>query len=358
MYSRAFEGSAFFKIEGLMKKFWVWFGLLMALVSCRTDVDVIEDPSKMTWDPPNHFPAPAYDFKNNPITRDGFELGRRLFYDKLLSKDSSISCGSCHAQVHAFADHNVNVSIGVEGRVGKRNAPPVFNMAWHPHFNWDGGVTHLEIQPFGPLDNELEMDMNLAELIERLRQHPTYPSLFKKAFGTEEINSQKFFFALTQFQGNIISAGSKYDQYLKNPAVYNEKEKRGLEIFRQHCESCHREPLFTDFSFSNNQLGNYTDEGRYEITQKPEDKHLFKTPSLRNALLTRPYMHDGRIDNLLQVIQHYNSLDSTLAPFRDKRLPSQMNLSFDDIEAMMDFIRTLNDPSLLSNLDYSEPRSF
>lgn len=331
---------------------------VLFLLSCTPDEHVEESHNQLTWNPPSHFPAPAYDFKNNPLTRDGFELGRRLFYDKMLSRDSSISCGSCHAQVHAFADHNVAVSTGVEGRKGTRNATPVFNLAWHPNFNWDGGITHLELQPFGPIDNEFEMDMDLAELINRLRKHPVYPSLFKKAFGTEEINTQKFFFALTQFQGNIISASSKYDQYLQNPSVYNEQEKRGLALFRLHCESCHREPLFTDFGFSSNELGNYTDEGRYHITQKAEDLHLFKTPSLRNVLLTRPYMHDGRMDNLLAVMQHYNSLDSTQTPYRDQRLPSQMNLSFSDIEALMDFLRTLNDPRLLSNLEYGEPRSF
>ena len=341
-----------------MKNLLFLFLGVFFLLSCTPDEHVEEPHNQLTWNPPAHFPAPAYDFKNNPLTREGFELGRRLFYDKILSRDSSISCGSCHAQVHAFADHNVAVSTGVEGRLGTRNAPPIFNLAWHPNFNWDGGITHLELQPFGPIDNDFEMDMNLAELIERLRKHPVYPSLFKKAFGSEEINTQRFFFALTQFQGNIISAGSKYDQFLKNPAVFNDSEKRGLELFRLHCESCHREPLFTDFGFSSNELGNYTDEGRYHITQKPEDMHLFKTPSLRNVLLTRPYMHDGRTDNLLAVMQHYNSLDSTQNPYRDKRLPSQMNLSFSDIESLMDFLRTLNDPGLLSNLEYSEPRSF
>ncbi len=341
-----------------MKNLLICFLGVFLIVSCTTDAVQLEDPNTMTWNPPAHFPAPVYDFKDNPITREGFELGRKLFYDNILSRDSSVSCGSCHAQVHAFADHNVAVSTGFQGLQGTRNATPVFNLAWHPHFNWDGGINHLELQPFGPIDHALEMNMNLAELMDRLRNTPAYPVLFEKAFGSSEINSQRFFYALTQFQGNILSASSKYDAFLKDPSVFNESELRGLELFRLHCETCHREPLFTDFGFSSNELGNYKDEGRYHITQKPEDMHLFKTPSLRNVLLTRPYMHDGRLDNLLAVMQHYNSLDSTQNPYRDKRLPSQMNLSFSDIEALMDFLRTLNDPSLLSNLEYSEPRNF
>jgi cytochrome c peroxidase len=201
------------------------------------------------------------------------------------------------------------------------------------------------------------MDMNLAELIDRLRKHPVYPSLFKKAFGSEEINTQRFFFALTQFQGNIISAGSKYDQFLKNPAVFNDREKRGLELFRLHCESCHREPLFTDFGFSSNELGNYTDEGRYHITQKPEDMHLFKTPSLRNVLLTRPYMHDGRLFTLEAVLNHYASgvvHTQNLDPILNANGTLGIPLTAAEKSKIIAFLKTLTDHQFLTDSRFAE----
>lgn len=304
---------------------------------------------------PSHFPAPHYQFGQNPLTADGFFLGRKLFYEPLLSLDGTVSCGNCHAQVHAFADHNVNFSKGIYGRTGLRNAPQLSNLAWYPAFMWDGGINHIEVMPVAPLTDTLEMGESWQQIIQKLQNHPEYPSLFAKAFGTPEINDQRILFAFAQFMGMMISSDSKYDRYINGKTSFTEMEEAGLEVFRTHCESCHAEPLFTDFSYRNNGLDVVSaDPGRERITNNPSDKGKFKVPGLRNITLTYPYMHDGRFFTLQQVLDHYR-VGIQPAPNLDPSLSQGIPLTDMEKQQLLAFLKTLRDDTYLTNSWFAEP---
>ena len=319
-----------------------------------------KEPAAPTDEPfgfavPAHFPEPVYQNPENPVTQAGFELGRRLFYDPILSRDNSISCGTCHAQVHAFADHNVRVSTGIEGRVGTRNSPSIVNAAWQTSFMWDGGINHLEVMPFGPINNPLEMDQDLALLMEELRHHPAYPAMFQQAFGSTEITSQRFFLAMAQFQSMLISPNSRYDQYLTGKTSFSPAEERGIALFRTHCTSCHQEPLLTDGTFASNGLDLYSaDGGRATITLAPQDSGTFKVPSLRNVALTHPYMHDGRFWSLADVIEHY-STGVQAHPNLDARLGGNKQFTAAEKADLLAFLQTLTDYTFLSDPRLGEP---
>ncbi|GCD78558.1 cytochrome-c peroxidase [Thermaurantimonas aggregans] len=333
---------------------------IIAFVACRKEEEATDGLNEMTLEIPSYFPKPNYNFEQNKLTREGFELGRKLFYDPILSADSSISCGSCHAQVHAFADHNVAVSTGVFGRIGTRNALPTFNLIFAPLFHWDGGINHIEMQPTAPMLNHDEMDITIAEALRRLRNHPEYPELFKKVFGTSEISARDFLYALTQFQGAIISANSKYDRYRQGRAQLTADEMAGLQLFEKHCATCHAGALQTDYAFRSNGLeSNGKEEGRYHITLDSADFQKFRTPSLRNVALTRPYMHDGRFNSLQAVLDHYADLgkNKPAPPYTDPMLKNGLPLSESDKEKIIAFLHTLSDFSLLANSMYSEPKT-
>lgn len=328
--------------------------LLLLLPACEKG-SALEPPPQPEPPLPAHFPPPVYRYSQNPPNEAGFQLGRRLFYEAILSRDSSLSCGSCHAQVHAFADHNVALSRGVDGRLGKRNSPGLANLIWYPHFNWDGGINHLEIQPLAPLLEPAEMDLALSQALQRLREHPHYPALFKAAFGQEEINSQKFFFALAQFMGALISDQSAYDQYLRGEKELSPLAQEGMVIFDRDCASCHVGPLQSDFSFRVNGLSSAgEDQGRYGITGRPEDKGAFRVPSLRNVALTAPYLHDGSMANLEQLIEAYSS-GIRQEPGLDPLLPpGGFGYQAGEKEALLAFLRSLTDWEFVGDHRFSE----
>ena len=306
---------------------------------------------------PSHFPPPHYNNPDNPITEAGFRLGKRLFFDPSLSIDSSISCASCHHQQRAFADwEHRRFSLGVGHRLGTRHTPPMFNLQWHSGFMWDGGVVHLDILPLAPLENELEMDISLQMVVERLRQSPSYRDDFRLAFGTEAIDSRLFFFALSQYMRRLVSHQSPYDDYVLGKASLTVEALAGLRLFERYCADCHRPPLFTDFSFRNNGLDAEfsADAGRAHITTFASDSGLFKVPSLRNLAWTAPYFHDGRAQNLDEVLAHYAQgikASSTLDP----RLPQGgFNLSLVEREQIKAFLRSLNDTAFIQNRELSE----
>lgn len=325
----------------------------LSLQSCKKDPDQPDDFKGFVK--PDHFPAPWYLAENNPITKDGFELGRRLFFDPVLSVDSTIHCGTCHAQVHAFADHGAALSLGVQGRLGLRNSPGLYNLAWFPSFMWDGGINHIEVMPIAPITDHNEMDETLANVVEKLKRSSFYPELFKKAFGTDQITDQRMLFALAQYMSLLISSNSAYDHYVTGTGTLNARELNGLSLFRTHCESCHKEPLFTDFSFVNNGLDSvYADAGRGRITQLAADSGAFKVPSLRNVELTYPYMHDGRLYTLDAVLEHYTG--GVLQNGRlDARLQGNISLSQQEKEDIILFLKTLTDYEFLSDLSISQP---
>lgn len=303
---------------------------------------------------PRGWPAPRYDFAGNPVTSAGFALGRRLFYDPILSRDGSIACGSCHQQFAAFAHLDHRVSHGIGGVNGKRNTPGLFNLAWQPDLMWDGSVHHLELQPVAPMSNPVEMGGSLALAVDKLRQDARYPGLFARAFGSPGIDSQRLLRALAQFTGTLVSADSRYDRYVQGREAFSAQERTGLELFRQHCASCHREPLFSDFSYRNNGLDAAPrDAGRAVISGRVEDQGRFRVPSLRNVALTAPYMHDGRYDSLRQVLDHYAD-GIRPSPTLDPALAGGVVLSASQRDALLAFLDTLSDESFIHDRRFAE----
>jgi cytochrome c peroxidase len=330
------------------------FFLLIWGTSCQKD----QDKSDFDLAYPDYFPEPYYKFGKNTLTKEGFELGRALFFDPILSIDSTISCASCHSQGHAFADHNTRMSFGINGKMGDRNSPAMFNLAWQPIFMWDGGINHIEVMPFAPITNDVEMGETLENVIEKLKKHPKYVQRFQSVFGEKPIESQQLFYALTQYMTMLVSDDSKYDQYRQGKVSFTKDEEDGLQIFKLKCASCHTEPLFTDFSLRNNGLEILGDDfGFGRITLHEEDNYKFKVPSLRNIALTYPYMHDGRFRTLEQVLDHY-SQGIVSHPNLDKNLISngKLGIPMSDVEKqkIITFLQTLTDYTFISNPIFSE----
>jgi len=328
------------------KIYWVIAGLTM-LVACSKE---IMDQFGGFQKPPN-FPEPVYHFSTNGVTKEGFELGRKLFYEPRLSRNNTVSCGSCHIQSSAFTQHGHDVSHGIDDRLGTRNSPPIMNLAWMPTFFWDGGVFDLDLQPIVPITNHVEMDETIPNVLAKLRAHPAYPELFRKAFGDTAINTTRMMKALSQFMLLCISANSKYDSVMRGQgATFSPAEQRGYALVQQHCSSCHKEPLFTDFSFRNNgiAIGLNDDKGRYAVTLQDTDRYKFKVPSLRNAAFTAPYMHDGRFITLEAVLDHYrNHVQAT--PNLDPLLASGITITDAQQNDIIAFLKTLSDRSFLTN---------
>lgn len=312
-------------------------------------------PNGIRFYQPTDFPNPYYDLSQNPITQAKFELGRELFYSGELSSDNTISCATCHAQTHAFASHNSALSAGVGGLLGTRNSPAIFNMAWQPYFMWDGGVNHLEIFSLAPITNPLEMNETMSNVITKLNSSDTWKSKFKNAFGTDVITDQQLFLSLTQYMLMIVSDKSKYDYVRRGKQTFTAEEQAGYALFQNKCASCHTEPMLTDYSFRNNGLDlNSADAGRATITLQSSDIAKFKVPTLRNILLTYPYMHDGRFFTIDQVLEHYSTgiqQHENLDPLLANGIP----LTSDDKKNLKAFLKTLNDYSMMGNGLLSEP---
>lgn len=304
---------------------------------------------------PQGWPAPFYNFENNTLTKEGFYLGRKLFYDTRLSRDNSTSCGSCHQAFAAFAQADHDFSHGVDGLLGNRNSPPIFNMNWHTSFFWDGGVNHLESQPINPIQNPVEMDETLPNIIAKLNNDEQYKQMFTAAWGDATINSQRIFKSLSQFMGMLVSANAKYDQYMRGAATLSTAEQNGLKVYTDNCATCHKAPLFTDFSYRNNGLkpNSINDSGRAHITKVPADLYTFKVPSLRNLQYTAPYMHDGRFKTLDLVLNHYASGIHQSATL-DAQLQNGIQLSPQQRTDLLAFLNTLNDDSFVKDKRFHE----
>jgi len=309
-------------------------------------------------DIPKNWPKPVYDFKNNPLTEEGFLLGRKLFYDPILSKDNTISCASCHLQATGFTHVDHDLSHGIEGKIGTRNSLTIQNLAWSKTFMWDGGVNHLDVQALAPITSEVEMNETLENVIIKLQHSEKYQELFYRAFGTKKITGQYTLKAITQFIVSLTTSNSKYDKVIRKEEKFTEMEQKGYDIFKQYCTSCHKEPLLTNNGFKNNGLPidkDLKDIGRMKITQNSRDSLLFKVPTLRNIEFTFPYMHDGRFKTLNEVVKHYNSgvmKSSTLS----KELLIPMNLSDNQRTELVSFLKTLSDKDFLFNQKYSYPK--
>jgi len=342
------------------RKIWLIIFLILAgIYACKKEPFGAEFFAG--FQKPSNFPEPAYHFSTNTVTKNGFELGRKLFYDPILSADNTISCGSCHIQTSAFTHHGHTVSHGIFDQLGTRNAPPIMNMAWNTSFMWDGGIVDLDLQSVAPITNHVEMGETMDNVLNKLRNSQEYPALFRKAYGSEEINTSNFLKSISQFTLMCISSNSKYDSVMRQQdgKTFTLEEEQGRELVTEKCGTCHMEPLFTDFSFRNNGIGIglFNDEGRYLITNNNDDKFKFKVPSLRNLAYTAPYMHDGRFFTLETVLDHYASGvhdEPTLDPILRQNATLGIPLTTDEKTKIISFLNTLNDKSFLLDKRLSE----
>ncbi len=306
---------------------------------------------------PKHFPAPQYNFKNNPFNKASIALGRALFYDPILSKDNSISCASCHSPYNAFAHTDHQLSHGINDQIGTRNAPALFNLAWQNSFMWDGAINHIEVQALAPMSHPKEMAETIEHVVEKLKNKALYKRLFVDAYRDSLITGERLLKALAQFQLSLISANAKYDQVKNGQNSFTVQEQNGYQLFLKNCNSCHREPLFSTYAFANNGLSvdaTLNDIGKGAISHKPEDSLLFKIPSLRNLNYSPPYMHDGRFHSLNQVIKHYTSIDTTKKV--SENLKQKIMLNAHEQIDIIAFLLTLNDSGFVSNPNYVFPK--
>lgn len=303
-------------------------------------------------------PIPA----DNPMSVEGIALGRKLFYEELLSGNNQQSCFECHRSIRGFGDPN-RFSFGITGARSNRNAPTIINAAWQDAQFWDGRAKSLEQQALGPVTNPNEMNSpSWAVVVEKLKETEEYPGLFLEAFGTEDFDSSHVVKAIAQFERTFISGNSKYDQWLRGETELTESEDRGRALFfteRADCFQCHPAPLFTDNLYHNNGLDEapFEDKGRANISESHLDEAAFKTPTLRNIEYTAPYMHDGRFEELHMVVNHYNSggkASYSLDPLM-KHQGVGLNLTESEKEDLVNFLKTLSDPEFLNNLEFFDP---
>ncbi len=302
-------------------------------------------------------PIPA----DNPLTKSGVDLGRLLFYDPILSGDSTQACGSCHTQAFAFSDNGRQFSEGIRGEMGTRNAPAIINAAWTPTMFWDGREPSLEHQALGPVPNPIEMDEEWEDAVAKLQAHPEYPDLFETAFGTREITSDLVVKAIAQFERTLVSQDAKLDKVNRHEAEWSDAEARGFLLFfteKGDCFHCHGNVLATTNDFRNNGLDATfeNDRGLGEITGDPLDDGKFKTPTLRNIEFTAPYMHDGRFETLEEVLEHYNSggvWSKTVDPLI--RIDDGLGLTEDEMQDIIVFLKALSDSTFLNNPAYANP---
>ncbi len=323
----------------------------LALVSLNT-------PGLVPFTIPKGWPKPAYDFKKNPLSENKIALGRILFYDPILSKDSTISCNSCHSQYSAFTHIDHNLSHGIAGRIGTRNSPALLNLAWGKNYMWDGSVRQLDAQALSPITNPLEMDEDIDHVVKKLQATNGYSTLFYKAFGDSSITGERILKSLSQFMLTLVSANSKYDRVKRGEDTFTTSETNGYAVYKKNCSSCHTEPLFTNNQFENNGLyinPDLNDHGRVKISHNPLDSFKFKVPSLRNVEYSYPYMHDGRFKTLGLVINNYLrgiQESKTLSP----ELRKGMYFSTDDKADLIQFLFTLTDKDFLHNPNFAEPQ--
>ena len=305
---------------------------------------------------------------NNPQTLEGIALGRKLFYEPLLSNDGTQACASCHLAENSFTDPN-RYSTGITGEMGTRNAMPIVNLAWNfqNNFLWDGSASSLENQVNDPIENPIEMNNTWPNVVATLQATSDYLDLFEQAFGTSTITKELVTKAIAQFERTLISGNSKFDQYLlgDNNAV-TAQEINGFNIFmnenRGDCFHCHGNefnPLWTNNAFHNNGLdSSFEDLGLGGFTGDPLDYGKFKSPSLRNLAYTAPYMHDGRFATLDEVINHYSEglvYSNTIDPLMKNIAEGGAQLTDSDKADLKAFLLSLSEPEFTTNPAFLNP---
>jgi len=337
----------------LKKRAYIFVILSLLFVACKPETEELIMPENQPYSLqlPAHFPempVPA----DNPLTVDAVELGRLLFHDTRLSRDGLVSCASCHLQHLAFSDGQA-LSTGIEGRTGLRNAPSLANVGYAPRLFADGGVPSLELQVLAPIADVNEMDHNILLAAEELDQDPVLHELSMSAF-QQGLTPYTITRALASFERTLVSTDSKYDQYLSATLSFSQDEMEGMALFMSDelkCASCHAGVLFSNFDYINIGLySEYADAGRERITLNQEDLGKFKTPSLRNVALTAPYMHDGSMESLEDVIDFFASGGENHIN-KDPRIAG-FQLSDEDKNKLIAFLHTLSDETLLQNPSY------
>ena len=327
-----------------MNKIAFFLVIMFSLIACKTPTSSIE---RFVLDIPNGFPTP-YISEENMLSNDRIALGKKLFYETSLSSDRSISCGSCHKQEFAFSDNRKH-SPGVGNRIGNRNSMSLSNMAYQDFFLREGGVPNLEMQALVPIQDHNEMNYNIVEASERLNEDSSYVRASQEAYD-RNIDPYVIVRALSSFQRTLIS-GSSRDDLNK----LNFSEQRGKELFFSealNCKSCHGGFLYTQQGIENNGLYiDYEDKGRYLITQREEDIGKFKVPSLRNIQLTSPYMHDGSLETLEQVIAHYAS-GGKKHPNKSPNVRG-FKITEDQIQDLVNFLESLSDFKFINDTRFS-----
>ncbi len=320
-------------------------GLVFLVLACKGPVD--ETPYDLSI--PAGFPNPEIP-ADNALTQARVALGKRLFYDKILSRDQSISCNSCHIQELAFSDGKVK-SLGVEDRIGRRNAPALYNLAYLKAVNRDGGVPKLDLQAIVPIEDHAEMDLSIDSAANRLNADPSYKIAFANAYG-EVATPFTITRALGSFIRILISGNSPWDRYRNGDmSALSPEAIKGRNLFfspRVRCMTCHSGFNLTDNSFSNIGLyEEYPDKGRSRVTINPEDAGKYRVPSLRNVALTAPYMHDGSMETLEEVMAHYVQGGAN-HPNKDINI-FPLDINEEEQKAILAFLESLTDESFLQN---------
>ncbi len=306
---------------------------------------------------PSYFPKPQYDFSKNPLDSFKIALGRNLFYDPMLSADNTISCASCHSPYNSFSHTDHTLSHGINDQIGYRNAPALFNLAWQKIFMWDGSIDYLDSQPLTPINHPKEMGETTTNVVNKLNASIFYRSLFYQAYKDSLATAERMLKALSQFQLTLVSANSKYDLVKQRQASFSTQEENGYALFLKNCNTCHTEPLFTNYNFANNGLEVDTtlnDFGRWNVTKDSKDSLNFKIPSLRNLSFTYPYMHDGRFKKLGEVINHYtNGIKNQTYLAKELRKP--IVLTSNEKMDLIAFLVTLNDKNFVFDQKHQYP---
>lgn len=335
--------------------------IVMSCISCSDEViQPLEKDEAYPLQFPAYFPELTIDKSANPITKNGVELGRKLFYEGRLSRNNTISCGFCHIQENAFTHHGHTVSHGVDDRIGIRNAPPIQNMAFLKRYMWDGVIHNLNEQPISPITDVNEMDSSIPEAISKIKDDQKYKKLFRAAYGDETVTGERILKALSQFMASLISADSKYDRAKRGEEQFTSEESQGMALFGQKCASCHSGELFTDESFRNTGMyynTEFKDAGRYRVTLSQDDWMKFRVPSLRNIEYTAPYMHDGRFYTLEAVLNFYsNNVENN--PNLDPQLKQNNHIGIvmnsQEKQFIIAFLKTLSDKTFISNPKFAE----
>lgn len=357
-----------------MRRIWFVFSIVI-LVACQPEDDspMVGSATPYTLQKPLLFPEMNIP-PDNPLTVEGVVLGRKLFYEKRLSANNTLSCAGCHHQENAFSDPR-RFSVGVDGIEGDRQSMSLVNIGYARFYFWDGRSATLEEQILEPVPNPVEMHQEWKDAVFKLQQDSRYPSEFELVFGTSTIDSVLVSKAIAQFLRTLISSNSKFDKYRRGEAQLTSQEFRGLNLFLTEggdpsevqggqngadCFHCHGIGglQFSDYRLHNNGLDSiFADLGAGGVTGREQDMGRFKTPTIRNLSFTAPYMHDGRFETIEEVIEHYNSgghASATIDPFM-KYTSGGLKLPEEDKLSLIAFLKTLDDEVFINDASFSDP---